>query len=288
MTRQTALILLAPAVLVLVALLVAPLAWLFRTSLYVGEAGMPPAGGMTLANYAKLFGDTYYLGILLKTFLISLGVTLLTALAAYPLAHLMWRASPGRRGVLTVVVLSPLLVSIVVSSFGWIVILGNGGLINQALMGLGLTAAPVKIMFTDAAIVIGLTHILLPFMTLSILSAMDRIDPVLMEAAATLGAAPWAAIRHIALPLSLPGIAAGTTIVFSLAVSAYVTPAVLGGSGANFITTLIHQQFVALFNWPFGASIAMLLLVVALGVVFVYLRILSRYGGPAMQAAARG
>lgn len=171
-----------------------------------------------------------------------------------------------------------------VSSYGWIVILGNRGVINNALIGLGLIDTPVKLMFTNIAIVVGLVHIVMPFMVLSILAALERIDPLLAEAATTLGANRLRTLWHVILPLALPGIGAGTTIVFSLAMSAYVTPAVLGGSGPNFITTLIYHQFVTLFNWPFGATVAALLLSVSVGIVFFYVRVLSRVGALGVQA----
>jgi len=167
----------APAVIVITALLVLPLGYLIRTSFFIGEAGMPAEGGVTLANYAKLFSDTFYIRILGKTLWLSFLVTVVAAIIGYPLATFMWRVSKRWRGILTIIVLSPLLVSIVVSSYGWLVILGSTGIINNALMWLRIVDSPVKIMFTDIAIVIGLAHIVLPFMVLSILAALERIDP---------------------------------------------------------------------------------------------------------------
>lgn len=284
LTQRWCVLLLAPAIIVVVVLLVLPAGYLIRTSFFIGEAGMPPQGGATLANYAKLFGDTFYVRILGKTLWLSFLVTVAATVIGYPLANFMWRVSKRWRGILTIIVLSPLLVSIVVSSYGWLVILGSTGLINKTLIAFGIVEIPVKIMFTDTAIVIGLTHIVLPFMVLSILAALERIDPLLTEAATTLGADNIKTMWFVTLPLALPGFLAGTTIVFSLAVSAYVTPAVLGASGPNFITTLIYQQFVSLFNWPMGAAIAAMLLVVALGIVFLYVRMFSRLGGPAVNA----
>jgi len=128
--------------------------------------------------------------------------------------------------------------------------------------------------------VVGLTHILLPFVVLSVLAALDRIDPALIEAARVLGADERACIREVVLPLAAPGIVAGTTLAFSAAVSAYVTPAVLGGSGANFIGTAIFNQFMTVFNWPFGATLAAVLLAVAACIVYLYLRAVSRIAMP--------
>jgi putative spermidine/putrescine transport system permease protein len=278
MSRRAALLLLAPAVLLIAVLLAAPLLWLIRFSIHEGQTGVTPAGALTLAHYARALGDGFYVAVFGRTLGLALLITLVSAIVSYPLAHFMWQAPPRWRAALTILALSPLLVSIVVSSYGWMVILGDQGVINQALLALGIVDAPVRLMYTDFAIIIGLVHIVMPFMTLSILAALEKIDPLLAEAAATLGAPRWAVLRHITLPLALPGIAAGTTIVFSLAISAYVTPAVLGPSGSNFITTLIYHQFTQLMNWSFGSALAALLLTLSLTVVFGYMRLLTRAG----------
>jgi putative spermidine/putrescine transport system permease protein len=253
MRRGAALLLLAPAVLLIAALLGAPLAWLVRFSVHEGQVGVAPAGALTLAHYAKALGDGFYLEVFARTLGMALVITLVSAVVSYPLAHFM------------------------------MVILGDQGVVNRALLATGLASRPVKLMYTDLAIVVGLVHIVMPFMTLSILAALERIDPLLGEAAATLGAPRWRILWHVTLPLALPGIAAGTTIVFSLAISAYVTPAVLGPSGSNFITTLIWQQFTQLMNWSFGSALAALLLALSLAVVFGYMRLLAAagvFGGP--------
>ena len=153
---------------------------------------------------------------------------------------------------------------------------GNNGIINRLLLTLGAADSPVKLIYTNAAIVVGLVHITLPFMILSILAALERIDEFLPEAASTLGANPIQVLRHVILPLAVPGFAAGTTVVFCLSMSAYVTPAVLGGSGPNFITTLIYNEFITQLNWPVGAALASLLLLISLSVVFGYIRFMSR------------
>jgi putative spermidine/putrescine transport system permease protein len=277
-SRRAALLLLAPAVLLIASLLAAPLLWLIRFSIHEGQTGVTPTGALTLAHYARALGDGFYLAVFGRTLGLALLITLVSAIVSYPLAHFMWQASSRWRGPLTILALSPLLVSIVVSSYGWMVILGDQGVINQALLALGIADAPIRLMYTDFAIIVGLVHIVMPFMTLSILAALEKIDPLLAEAAATLGAPRWAVLRHVTLPLALPGIAAGTTIVFSLAISAYVTPAVLGPSGSNFITTLIYHQFMQLMNWSFGAALAALLLTLSLTVVFGYMRLLARAG----------
>ncbi len=281
LTRAAALLLLAPALFVIAIGLAAPLAWLFRFSLMLSETGMPVSDAVTPANYTRLLGDAFHMRVFAKTLGLSLLVTLFAMLLGYPLAHALWRVSARWRGVLTIVVLSPLLVSIVVSSYGWLVLLGTNGLVNRALLGLGLIQAPLKLLYTEGAIVLGLTHIVLPFMALSILAALERIDPRFAEAAAVLGAGRWSVLRHVTLPLALPGLIAGTTLAFSIAMSAYVTPAVLGPSGPNFIATTIYNEFVTLFDWGLGAAMAIILLVLGLGLVFTFLRLVYRVGGVA-------
>ena len=252
--------LLLPATLMLVLLLAAPLVYLLSFSLFSTGDGPGTVGAPTIANYVRLGSDPFYLQIFGKTVWLSAVSSVIATAIGFALAQFMWRADPRWRGLLTVLVLSPLLVSIVVSSYGWLVILGQQGVLNHLLLRLGLIHTPLKMIFNDGAIVVGLVHVAVPFMTLSILSALEQIDLVLPEAATTLGASPLRVFRHVVFPLALPGVTAGATIVFCLCVSSYVTPALLGGSGANFITTLVYDQFVTQFDWPFGATLATALL----------------------------
>jgi putative spermidine/putrescine transport system permease protein len=285
--RRSALGLVLPALCVTAILLAAPLAYLLSYGVYATGSGLQPRHGFTLANFDRLLRDPFYLSIFGRTFLLSILATILAGVFGYGFAHFMWRADRRYRGVLTILVLSPLLVSIVVTSFGWVVILGKNGLINQAFRALGLIDEPLRLMFNDFGILVGLVHVVMPFMVLSVLAALERIEPLLTEAAATLGASPVRVFRHIILPLAMPGIGAGTTIVFCLCISAYVTPAVLGGNGPNFVTTLIYNQFIALHNWPFGAAVATILLGVALLTILLYLRWIagvSRAGTTAVEA----
>ena len=232
MSRRTAAFLLLPAVVVVVILLAVPLLYLLGYGFLDTQYGQDQIEGVTLAHYRKVLGDPFFLRIFAKTLLLSALTTAVVSVFGYALAHFIWRQRRWRALFVSLAV-SPLLVSIVVSSYGWMVILGNNGIINRLLLTLGATDSPVKLIYTDAAIVVGLVHITLPFMILSILAALERIDEFLPEAASTLGANPIQVLRHVILPLALPGFAAGTTVVFCLSMSAYVTPAVLGGSGAE-------------------------------------------------------
>jgi putative spermidine/putrescine transport system permease protein len=157
------------------------------------------------------------------------------------------------------------------------VILGDKGVLNTTLIALGIIEQPLEIMFTRGAVVIGLVHILLPFMALAILSSLEKIDPAVPEAARTLGAGPIAIHRLVIIPLVTPGFAAGVTIVFSFAVSAYVTPMLMGRGATDMITTVIYQQFMTVFNWHFGAALTTILLAVTILVVSTTIYALSLY-----------
>lgn len=274
--RRHALLLIAPAALLTMAFLVLPLFYLLRFSFLDGDFVTGDPGDFTLDAYLEVLSSTYFLGVIGRTFLISLIVTVVALLTGFPLAALMWRVPAFWRSPLTILVLSPLLVSMVASSYGWIVILGDKGVINNTLSNLGLISTPLKLLYTNGAIVIGLVHVVLPFMVLSLLAALDRIEPHLSEAAAILGANRARIWWHILLPLCVPGIGAGVTLTFALSISAYVTPAILGPSGPNFITTLIYQHFINLYEWGKGSVLAFLLLVISVLIVLSFSAVISR------------
>jgi putative spermidine/putrescine transport system permease protein len=177
---------------------------------------------------------------------------------------------------LIVVVLAPLLVSIVARTYGWIIVLGDRGVVNNLLIALGVIRTPIHIMYTRTAIVIGLVHVFLPFMVLSVLSTLDRINPSLPEAAVTLGAGPMAIFARIILPLITPGLAAGMVIVFSLSISSYVTPALMGGPNAGVLATLVYQEFAVVYRWHVGAALVGVLLGSSLLILSVILYVSKR------------
>jgi putative spermidine/putrescine transport system permease protein len=266
-----------PAGLVVVAFLVLPVGYLLLLSFnppITGEFRLSPQ--LTLSNYARLVSDPFYLTILMRSVVVAAVTTIISAAMGYVLALSLWRAPKWLKSYLVVIVLAPLLISVVVRTYGWMVILGDNGVLNNALIYLGLIQQPVKIMFTRLAIVIGLVHVFLPFMALSILSSLERIDPAIPEAAKTLGASPLAVHRHVIIPLCTPGFAAGFTIVFSLAISAYVTPMLMGSGATDVITTLVYQQFMVIYNWHFGAALTTALLAVTLLLLSLTLHVLAR------------
>lgn len=268
--RNPSALLVLPACAAICACLVIPLGYMLALSFNPARMGVIDLRGeVTLANYINFFSNSFYVGLLLKTIYIATVVTAICALFGTMLALAIWRASPRWRGFIVILVLSPLLVSIVTRTFGWMIVLGDNGLINTALKTIGLIGDPIRLMFTDGAVIVGLVHVFLPLMVLPILTALERIDPAVPEAAETLGAKPLTIAWQVIVPLASPGLVAGVTIVFSLAMSSYITPALMGGTRSGMITTLIYQQFVVTFNWHFGAVLVALLLATSLTVVSV-------------------
>lgn len=260
--RKNAL-LLAPSGLVYALLLVAPMAFLFRTSLFPPGPGAPLEGPATLAAYRELL-DGYFLGILLRTLRIALVTTALCLLLGYPLALAISRSRGLARSVQLLLVVSPLFVSVVVRAYGWILLLGNRGVVNSLLQALRLADEPLRLLYTEGAVVAALVEALLPFMTISIASVLDQLAPELEEAARGLGATPIGAFLHVTLPLSFPGALAGALLVFMVSMGAYATPALVGGSRVRVAVMEIATQVTTVFNWPLAAALSLALLFVSL------------------------
>lgn len=274
--RLAVALLLVPPLVVFVGLYLLPLANIFVLSFFGFDRNTGRLGGVTLANYGKFLGDPFYLGILWRTLKLGVASTALALVLGYPVAYYLSRARGRRRAYLMLGILAPLLVSVVVRSFGWLVILGPNGLVNATLASLRLVDEPLRLLYTEPAIVLGLTHVFLSFMVLSIAAALDRIDPALLRAAQNLGASPRQAFVRVVLPLSLPGVAAGCLIVFTLATSAFITPALLGGPRVKVMSFLAYQQSLLLSDWPYGSAIAFVLLAITGTAVLLYLRLLER------------
>ncbi|HEX5466842.1 MAG TPA: ABC transporter permease [Candidatus Limnocylindrales bacterium] len=231
--------------------------------------------GFSTDVYADLASRPIFLLIFLRTFRTGIIVTLVALVLAYPLAYAMARARPIVAGVATAIVLLPLWTSVLVRSYAWTVLLDDRGVINDILVGSGLLHAPLRILYTETAVWIGMVHILLPLMVLPIYSALRAIPTDLPQAASGLGASPRAVLRHVVLPLSLPGVFAGVVIVFISALGFFVTPAILGGPKTLMISTLITQQATSLLDWPVASAIALVLLVITMAIVMAVGRSLS-------------
>jgi putative spermidine/putrescine transport system permease protein len=227
-----------------------------------------------------MIDDPFYLEVIWTTIRIGLVTTLVALAIGYPLAHWMARIkSRTGHALLLMAVLAPMLTGIVVRTFAWMTLLSDKGVVNQTLMSLGVIGQPLKLMYTETGIVVGLVHIYVPFMVLTLTGVIGRIDERLEQAAENLGASPLRAFLEVTLPLSLPGILAGSLLVFALAISAYVTPILLGGFQIMTLPILIYQQISANFNVGFAAALGIVLLMISLGLVVAYNRALGLVSG---------
>jgi putative spermidine/putrescine transport system permease protein len=228
----------------------------------------------TLENYGETLGDPFVWKVIWQTALLGFITTLVTLVLSYPLAFHMARASSRAKGLLMIMLLAPLLVGIVIRSYGWIIILADNGLINQFATGLGI--GPFKLMYNRTGVMIGLIHIYMPFMALSILGSLQAIDPDLERAARSLGAGTWRTWWRVTWPLSLPGVTSGAVLVFVLTVSSYVIPSLLGGYRVLTVPLLVVQTVQELFNWPLGSALAIVFFIITIAIVGVYLKLMDR------------
>ena len=262
-------LLLAPNLLWLLLFMIGPLLVLLIISFHGYQAGVGILDTWEIGNYLKFVADPFYLEILLRTVLMGFGVTALCALLGFPFAYALSRLRGVTRALVYFLVLLPLLTSAVVRTFGWMILLANNGFINRTLMDFGITDVPIRLMYGMTGVVIALVEVLLPFMILALDAALLNIPPSLYEAARNLGAGRLRVFAQVTLPLALPGLLSGSVLVFTLAVSAFVTPSLIGGPRVPVMSTLIYQQGMSLLNWPFGAAIgftmlATILLLIAL------------------------
>ena len=222
-----------------------------------GVVGPP----LTLAHYTRFFEVDLYLRVFWNTLRISLVTSAFAIVLGYPVAIVMAKSGPIVSRTIALIVIAPLIVSVVVRSYGWQLILANtpAGLLNWVLMSLGITSEPLALLYSETAVVIGSLHVFFPMMVLPLASALGKIDPNLEDCARTLGAPWWKVFLRVTLPLSVPGLVAGFTLVFSLTAGSFVTPVILGGTTATMLGNLIEQQIFVVYDWPFGAAIAMVL-----------------------------
>lgn len=245
------------------AFVLAPMLLLAFVSLH-NDTAMTQAG---IGQYVKFLTDRFNLGILGSTLLLGVEVTTLTLLIGFPLAYLYTQLPARWQGPLLLLIVLPLLTSAVVRTFAWVVILGRQGIINTALLDLGLIAQPLKLLYTPGAVAVALAQIELPLMVLPLITALMNIDPNLRQASLALGAGHWRTFVQVTLPLSIPGLLAGSLLVFASSVSAFVTQTLVGGGQQIFMPFYMYQQAIQANNYPFAAAVAMLLLVCVLAAV---------------------
>jgi putative spermidine/putrescine transport system permease protein len=213
-----------------------------------------------LAAYQKIFSDPFTLDVVLDTIKLGLAVVVGTTLLGVPIGLLYWHARPALRGVLVILLLLPLLTSNVVRTFAWIVILGREGVISQALLAMGLAEAPVRLLFTEPGLILAMCQIDLPLFVLPLVAVLSRVDRRLVEAAEVAGAGHWRILRTVIFPLAAPGIFAGWALVFASAMTSYVTQVSIGGARLMYLPQLIYRQVSIQFNWPYAASLSLVLL----------------------------
>jgi putative spermidine/putrescine transport system permease protein len=262
---------LIPLLVLLLAFFVLPFGVMFYQSLFLSLLQAPAGSPPTLANYAKMFGDVFYVKVLLQTLALGVVVTALTLVMGYPVAYFLARTRSRWRQLLVFLVISPLVVSIVIRSYGWMVLLGRVGTVNAALQALGVVDQPLPLMYNWFGVVVALTHVLLPFMILTLASVIEGIPESLEDTAAVLGAGWWSRFRHVVLPLSMEGVGAGVTLVFMLTIGSFVSVLLLGGSDTLILPLLIYQQ-VILINNNFAAALGMFLLAISVGLLYVQAR----------------
>jgi len=255
-----------PALALFLGLLAVPLALtaILSFNAFDGMRGIQP--GFSLTNYIAILSDSYYYELFLRTGAMAFGVTIICIVIGVPETLILARMRPAWQGTFFVVILGPLLISVVVRTLGWQILLSRDGAVNSILLRLHLVDRPVQLLFSMTGVVIVLTHVLLPFMIIAVWSALQRFDSQAAHAARSLGAGPLTTFGRITLPQLMPGILSGAIIVFTLSVSAFATPAIIGGRRVKVVTTAIYDEFLNSMNWPLGAALAVLLL---LGIVFV-------------------
>ena len=265
--RKQAILLALPASLALLFFFILPMVYiLIRTLTENGTA-----------DFTEFFTDPFYLDILWTTIRVSLVSTAVSLLLGYPTAYYMARTTSRLKQAMVIVILFPFLVSAVVRSYGWMVILGTNGLLNHLLLGLGLISEPLKLLNTEAAVIIGMIHLLIPYMILSLVGVLQSIDPNVEYAAYSLGASPMTTFRRVVFPLSTPGIISGCVLVFTMSMTSYVTPKLLGGSKFRMMATMVVQEINVNFDWGAASAISYILLAVILAVQVVVVLVTGRY-----------
>jgi putative spermidine/putrescine transport system permease protein len=263
-----------PAFALYAALLLVPLLLTAVLSFQVFDATKGIKNELTLAHYAAVLTDDYYLRIFWRTFWISALTTVICVAVGAPEAYVLSRMRSPWRSVLLVVVLAPLLVSVVVRAFGWSMLLGPEGLVNQAMRALGLPT--MRILYTEAAVVIALVHVMLPFMVIPVWTSLQKLDPSVENAALSLQASHFTVLRRIVLPQIVPGVLSGSLLVFGLSASAFAIPGLLGGRRLKMVATVVYDEYLHELNWPLGGAVALTLLAANLVIMLSYNRLLER------------
>lgn len=260
-------LLLVPALIALLLLFVYPISSIFLRSLFSPD--------FTLEHYAYFFKTPLYGKVLWITFQISVLSTLSALMVGYPIAYVLRRARPGIRNFFLLAITLSFMISLLVRNYSWIIVLQRNGVLNMVFSYLGLIDQPLKLLHNKFAVMVGMTHIFVPYIVFPIYSVMTGMDLNLEKAAQNLGAGRWQTFWRISFPLSLPGIGAGALLVFIMALGYFITPALLGGRKEQMLSNLIQIQVVDLLNWPFASAMSVILLIATLIVFSIYNRYLG-------------
>ena len=272
-SRWTPYLLSLPSLALFSLMVLLPLVLTALLSFQVYDAERGAQGGFTLAAYAHVLGDSYYYEIFFRTGWIAALTTLICVLVGAPEAYILSRMASPWRSIFLLVILAPLLVSVVVRAFGWSLLLGPNGIVNQMFAWLGI--GTVRMLYTPVAVVVALVHVMLPFMVIPVWTSLQKLDPMVENAALSLNASQWTVMRRIVLPQITPGLLSGSLIVFGLSASALAIPGLLGGRRLKMVATLIYDEYLHELNWPLGAAIALALLIVNLAVMLSYNAVLE-------------
>ncbi|MCA0433675.1 MAG: ABC transporter permease [Proteobacteria bacterium] len=273
--RRAPWLLLAPSLITLVLLMILPICIMFVYSFYEFVTAGVEKHVYTTANWREFFSDSYYHMFLWKTARVAAITAILCALLGYPPAYFIAMTQYKHKWLLLLLLIVPFWISFTIRTFSWIHILGEQGVINVLLMKTGLISEPLRLLYTEGAVIMGMIHFLLPYMILNIYVSIEGIDRNLISAARTLGCTAWQAFYEVVLPLSLPGLMAGLLLCFVLAAGSYVTPDILGSTRDSLFGNVIFDTIMGQLNWPMGSALSIVLLVL-LGIVAV---IYSRFMG---------
>ncbi|HEX7075318.1 MAG TPA: ABC transporter permease [Hyphomicrobiaceae bacterium] len=268
-------LMMTPALSSVAFLLVAPTCFILVYSFWLRSATGADQAGFYLDNWREVLTDPFYRAILLQTFRIALITTAVCALVGYFPAFFLARTKVRDKTLLILLLMLPFWISYIIRTLSWINILGASGAVNSALLGLGLIDEPVQFLYNEQSVILGLAHYLLPFMILNIYVSLEGIDRNLEAAARTLGCTPWQAFREVTLPMSLPGLAAGSLLCFVLGAGSYITPLILGGPRQAMFANLIYEAVIIQLDWPLGSALSIALLVMLGLLVAIY----NRYVG---------
>jgi len=267
--------LLSPALFSITLMIVIPMCFILVYSFYENIDLAVDVVAFQFGNWQELFSDNYYHNAIWKTLWMAVIVTVIAAILGYIPAYYIVHTTFKHKWLLLLLLILPFWVSFIIRTLSWIHILGNQGAVNGVLQWLGLVDEPISMMFNQFAVIVGFIHVFLPFMILNVYVSLDGVDKNLEPAARTLGCTPWQAFREVTLPLSLPGLGAGSLLVFVLTAGSYVTPLILGGPGDFLFGNLIYDAVITELNWPMGATLSFALLAILGVIVTLYSRLMG-------------